>query len=71
MVTIQRSPSLPYNSGIDAVPLSEVIGKIKQLPLSYITESKDNIKDSFIDYVAPLITGRFNPLDDDGLLNVE
>ncbi len=70
MVNRERADSSSYKIGFSSVPLEKVANKEKKLPLSYLTKNKDNIKDSYRDYVSPLIKGERNPFDSDGLVSV-
>ena len=69
-VTRERAESSSYKINFSSVPLDKVANKEKKLPLSYLSKNKDNIKDSYRDYVSPLIKGERNPFDPDGLVSV-
>ncbi len=69
-VVRKRLSSKPYRITYVDVPLSRVANKAKKMPLSYLTTSGDNIRDSYLDYVSPLIQGERKVFGPDGLLSV-
>ena len=69
-MTRERAESSSYKINFSSVPLDKVANREKKLPLSYLSKNKDNIKDSYRDYVSPLIKGERNPFDSDGLVSV-
>ncbi len=70
MVSLQREPGEVYHIRYEPVSLNDVDGKIVTLPERYINAEKDNILDSYLDYVSPLVRGNPNPFDEDGLLKL-
>ncbi len=69
-VVRKRLASKPYRITYVDVPLSRVANKAKKMPLSYLASSGDNIRDSYLDYVSPLIKGERKVFGPDGLLSV-
>ena len=46
-----------YSCKCKLIPLSEVANYEKKVPLEWINETENGLKDEFIDYVLPLIQG--------------
>jgi 6-phosphofructokinase 1 len=57
MVTIVREGDSPYIASYALTELSEVAGKVKEFPASWIDESGSMISPNFFRYIAPLIQG--------------
>lgn len=55
MVTLSRVHARTYKAVYGLVDLEEVAKKDKCLPMFYINEEKDYIKEDFFDYILPLI----------------
>jgi len=55
MVYIERISSKPYTSRVAMVPIDHAINGGHLLPLSYVNENENFIKDAFIDYIQPLV----------------
>lgn len=55
MVTLSRKPGQPYEAVYRLAELEEVAKKDNCLPLSYVTETENDIKEEFLDYILPLI----------------
>lgn len=70
MVCINRLKGTDYQIEYTDCPLELVGGKAVSLKDEYITAEKDNITDSFIAYLLPLIQGEVDAIREDGLLNV-
>ena len=68
MVSIQRKESQKYEIELSLFPLAKCRKEASSFPASYIAKSNDQIDDSFLSYVLPLIQGNALPLEDDGLL---
>lgn len=68
MVSIKRVSSDPYRVEYPLIDLSLSRRKASSMPKEYINETNDNIKDSFLEYVRPLISGNVDALMEDGLL---
>ena len=68
MVSIQRKESQKYEIELSLFPLAKCRKEASSFPTSYIAKSNDQIDDSFLSYVFPLIQGNALPLEDDGLL---
>ncbi|MEA2013651.1 MAG: diphosphate--fructose-6-phosphate 1-phosphotransferase [Verrucomicrobiota bacterium] len=55
MSTILRDPGLIYSVRYDKVPLSEVANSERTFPAHWITSSKSDVTDEFVNYCRPLI----------------
>lgn len=55
MVTLNRKPGRPYEAVYSLAGLEDVAKKDNCLPLSYVTETENDIKEEFLDYILPLI----------------
>ena len=70
IVTIKRIDSPQYKAKYDLIDISLVANKEKYLPLTYINREHNNITDSFIDYVLPLIDEKPSKQFKNGLLDI-
>lgn len=71
MVNLKRISNEPYKIKYELIDLALVKNKTKYLPLTYVNSTKDNINESYISYVLPLISGKQkNHLREDGLLDI-
>lgn len=70
MITLLREKGKEYKVKYGEIPLNEVNDKVVLLPKKYINDTFDNIDESYIDYVLPLIKGNAISLDELGLLDV-
>ncbi len=68
MSAIIREEASHYHWSIQKAPLSEVRNRVKFLPGKYIGEDLCSVTDEYIDYVAPLVAGKVDVFDDDGLI---
>jgi 6-phosphofructokinase 1 len=57
MAAIFREPSGPYAVRYGAVPLESVANVERKLPLEYLTKERNDISESYRDYVGPLLGG--------------
>lgn len=55
MVTIKRPRGASYRVEYGIIPLSEVAGKDRPFPAEWISPSKVDVTNAFIDYVQPLL----------------
>ena len=55
MVTVERAFCGPYKAVYGLAELTEVVKRDNALPLAYINETQDYIKEEFLDYILPLI----------------
>lgn len=55
MVTLSRTPGNVYQAAYSLVSLEEVSKSDKCLPLSYVNETGDYVKEEFLEYILPLI----------------
>ena len=55
MVTLSRAPGAQYQAVYGLAALEEVAKEDNCLPMSYVNEDKDYIKEGFYDYIMPLI----------------
>lgn len=68
MVGFKRISFDPYEIEYVLIPLQKVGGIAKPMSKKYISKSGDNIDDSYLEYVRPLIKGNVKSLAEDGLL---
>ena len=68
MVGIKRISDSPYKWEIESVTLSEIANRIKQLPLSYLSQDGFSLSDEGIAYYLPLIQGEKYPQYENGVL---
>ena len=54
-------------SVVELLPLSEVANTEKKVPLEWINEEGNGVKQGFIDYCLPLIQGETGMVKEDGL----
>ncbi|MGF7431917.1 6-phosphofructokinase [Thermoanaerobacterium thermosaccharolyticum] len=69
MTALERITKEKYYCKTKLVSLKEVCNKVKNVPLNWINEQQNNVKDIMIDYVQPLILGEINPFNKNGLIN--
>ena len=55
VVTIKRLNNVPYKYKFELVSIDTVANNERTLPLSFINEEGNNIKDEFLDYISPLV----------------
>ncbi len=67
MVGFQRPETGPYKCEIKLVPLADVANTEKKVPLEWINEEGNFIKQDFIDYAMPLIQGESKIAIEEGL----
>ena len=67
MALLKRVSNNPYICVTDTHDVREVANLAKEVPLSMITESGDNVTEKFIEYVRPLIEGELSQLTVNGL----
>ena len=70
IVTIKRIDIPKYKTKYDVIDISLVANKEKYLPLTYINREHNNINDSFIDYVLPLIDEKPTKRFKNGLIDI-
>ncbi len=61
MASIERQPGPAYRVSYGAVPLQEVAGQTRLLPLDYIADNQNDIRPEYHAYVEPLIGGPLAP----------
>ena len=57
MMVFRRIHDIPYTVVIETVDVEQVANVEKKFPQKWITESKNNVKDSAVQYFLPLIQG--------------
>ena len=67
MALLKRVSNNHYICVTDTHDVREVANLAKEVPLSMITESGDNVTEEFIEYVRPLIEGELSQLTVNGL----
>ncbi len=55
MVTLTRTSSYPYRTKIQILDLEQVAGVERVMDLSYLEENHHQIRESYMDYILPLI----------------
>jgi len=58
MVTVLRAPGPEYRCEYGLTDLMNVAGQTRFLPLEYISRAGNDVEESYIDYVEPLVRGR-------------
>ncbi|BCN29706.1 6-phosphofructokinase [Anaeromicropila herbilytica] len=57
MVLLRRESNSPYTVSYDSVSIDEIANKEKYVPVDWISESKNDITEEFMEYMRPLIQG--------------
>jgi len=57
MAAIRRESNEPFRIGFDSVPLEKAANAERFLPGQYLNDAKNNIAESFSEYVEPLVGG--------------
>ena len=57
MAAIRCESNEPFRISFDSVPLEKVANVERLLPSQYVTDAKNNIAESFREYIEPLIGG--------------
>ncbi|TCW38022.1 6-phosphofructokinase [Thermohydrogenium kirishiense] len=68
MTALVRTSPNKYNCITRLVKLQDVCNKVKSVPLSWINDQKNGVKDEIINYVQPLILGEVSPFNKNGLV---
>lgn len=68
MTAIMRLNNDKYKCKTDLVKLQDVSNRVKNVPLNWINEEGNGMKDEIINYVQPLILGEVNPFNENGLV---
>ncbi|MDE2840206.1 MAG: 6-phosphofructokinase, partial [Chloroflexota bacterium] len=55
MITLERTPGPEYAVTTGLIDVSDVAGKERPLPDSYLNEAGNHVTSAFLDYVRPLI----------------
>jgi len=55
MATIRRAAGRAYRVEYGKVPLEEVAGRDRRFPAQWISEDRDDVTDSFVEYASPLL----------------
>ncbi|MCL2397026.1 MAG: 6-phosphofructokinase [Defluviitaleaceae bacterium] len=61
VTVIRRLSSEPYAFGIDAIEIAQMANIEKKVPLEWVTSSRDDVTQEYIDYARPLIQGEVAP----------
>jgi hypothetical protein len=64
---VKRAFPVPRPSGTKLLPLTEVANFEKKIPIEWINDSHNGVKQEFIDYVLPLIQGEPKLTKEDSL----
>ncbi|WP_434654715.1 6-phosphofructokinase [Thermoanaerobacterium thermosaccharolyticum] len=68
MTAIERINDDKYKYKTNLVKLLDVSNRVKNVPLNWINEEGNGMKDDIINYVQPLILGEVNPFNENGLV---
>lgn len=63
MVTLERTSMHPYKCETGLTPLVNVAEQTRHLPLHYVSPTLNDVEESFLDYVQPLVEGEERTLD--------
>ena len=55
MISIIRDSSNPYQKHLEQIPVKEIVKKDATLPLAYLNDEQNFIRDEFADYIRPLV----------------
>ncbi len=69
MTTFVRVSDSPYQCEISSVPVSEVANKAKSVPRSFINEAGNDVTESMLNYLKPLIAGEVSINFTDGVVD--
>lgn len=69
MTSLRRISNEPYRVEYITVPVSEVANKEKKIPLEWINEAGNDVKQELIDYLKPLIEGEVKVEYKEGIPN--
>lgn len=69
MTSLRRISNDPYRVEYVTVPVSEVANKEKKIPLEWINEAGNDVKQELIDYLKPLIEGEVKVEYKEGIPN--
>ncbi len=67
MVTMKRIQNNPYEISYESHPVSEIANQEKNIPLNWISDSKNDVKNELVEYLKPLILGEVQHEYIDGL----
>lgn len=67
MAVFERVSDDPYSVKISCADIRNIANKEKCVPLEWITEDKNNIRDEALGYFLPLIQGEVKPFIENGL----
>ena len=67
VIIIKRLSSEPYAFGTDAMEIEKMANIEKNVPMEWVTQSRDDVTKDFIEYARPLIQGEVAPYFVNGL----
>ena len=67
MATIIRDSSNPYKVHYDVYDIHNIANVEKKIPLEWIDQENNQMKEEFLEYARPLIIGELQPIFKDGL----
>lgn len=67
MAIMTRVSNVPYEVTFGSVPVSKVANKEKKVPMEWIHENGNDVKQELIDYMLPLIQGEVSVMYENGI----
>ncbi len=67
MMTINRKDEAEYSVYYDSADIAEIANAVRSVPLDYINEAMNGVRDECISYLLPLICGEVTPVYENGL----
>ena len=55
MISIVRDSNKPYKKHLEVIQIADIVKKDATLPLAYLNEDQNFIRDEFADYIRPLV----------------
>ncbi|MDD6435697.1 MAG: 6-phosphofructokinase [Clostridiales bacterium] len=67
MVTFERVSDNPYNSRLAAKDVTQIANGVRHVPVEWINDAGDGVKEEFFTYARPLIRGEVGQITVDGI----
>ena len=58
MMTIHRIEGAGYQTRIASSPIDQIANEVRSVPLAWINDAGNDVRQEMIDYLAPLISGQ-------------
>lgn len=62
MPVFKRLPDVPYKCVCDDADLSEIANSVRNVPLEFINDERNNVTDECLEWILPLIQGEIIPI---------